>query len=520
MQAAAPVRRGSASLNAAQRQRDLALLADGESVDLLVVGGGITGAGIALDAASRGLSVALLERRDLANGTSRWSSKLIHGGLRYLRQAEVGLAWESARERRILLQRTAPHLVRALPFLVPLNSAMSPTLGLLSEAGIRGGDLLRILAGSRGDSLPPPRRISGQEALRLAPGLSRSDLRGSILFWDGQVEDDARLVIAVARTAARWGARIVTRCAVERVVRGGAEVRDELTGERWTLHARHTINAAGVWAGELDPSVELRPSRGSHLIFDAADLGDPRAAVLTPVPGASARWVGATPASDGRVIVGVTDEDYGGPITDDPSVPEEEEEFLCDILSRALARPLRPEAAIGRFAGFRPLLAGAEGSTADLSRRHSLVDTPDLGLTTVVGGKLTTYRLMAEQAVDAALRTLGEPARRCRTHLLPLVGAARPEQLGELGAPERLVRRYGVEARGLLELARTRPHLLEPIADGVGVLGVELLFGLRNEGAITVDDLLDRRVRLGLVPEERRRAEAAAGAMVAAEAAA
>lgn len=489
-------------------------------VDLLVIGGGITGAGVALDAASRGLSVALLERRDLANGTSRWSSKLIHGGLRYLRQAELGLAWESARERHVLMHRTAPHLVRPLPFLVPLNSTISPTLGVLSEAGIRAGDVLRILSGSRAGSLPAPRRISAQEASRLAPGLSVSDLRGAILFWDGQVEDDARLVIAVARTAARWGARVITHCGVERIVSGGAEVRDEVTGERWQVRARHTLNAAGVWAGELDPSVELRPSRGSHLIFDAAELGDPRAAVLTPVPGASARWVGATPASDGRVIVGVTDEAHAGPISDEPEVPEEEEEFLCDILSRALARPLRPESAIGRFAGFRPLLAGAEGSTADLSRKHTLISTPDLGLTTVVGGKLTTYRHMAEEAVDAALRALGESPRHCRTDRIPLVGAGRAADLAGVRAPARLVRRYGMEARELLELAHSRPHLLEPVADGVSVLGVELLFGLRTEGALTVDDLLDRRVRLGLIPAERRRAEAAAGAMVAAEAAA
>ncbi len=199
------------SLNAAQRATDIARIA-AEELDVLVIGGGITGAGVALDAAMRGLRTGLVERRDLANGTSRWSSKLIHGGLRYLRQGQLGIAWESARERHILMTTTAPHLVHPLPFIAPLNSTLSPLGGALTEVGVRAGDVLRLASGTRRRQLPAPRRISALEAQRLVGGLRTDDLRGAVLFWDGQVEDDARLVIAVARTAASKGAAVATHC--------------------------------------------------------------------------------------------------------------------------------------------------------------------------------------------------------------------------------------------------------------------------------------------------------------------
>ncbi|HEX4579719.1 MAG TPA: FAD-dependent oxidoreductase, partial [Candidatus Dormibacteraeota bacterium] len=323
------------SLHAAQRTADLARLAT-EHLDVLVIGGGITGAGVALDAAARGLSCGLVERRDLANGTSRWSSKLVHGGLRYLRHLQVGVAWESARERHLLMTRTAPHLVRPLPFIAPLNDALPPLGGLLTEAGIRAGDALRLASGTRRETLPGPRRISALEARRLIPALRADGLRGGVLFWDGQLEDDARLVIAVARTAAAHGASIVTHCTAVSVDGGRVSVRDELSGTTFEVRARTVVNAAGVWAGTVDPTVRLRPSKGAHLVLGAGVLGDPRAAVIAPVLGESARWVGATPSGDGRLIVGVTDDEYRGQISDEPSVTPAEEEFLLGTLSRVL----------------------------------------------------------------------------------------------------------------------------------------------------------------------------------------
>jgi len=506
----------SASLNAARRSEEMSRLSDGMQVDVVVVGGGITGTGVALDAASRGLRVALVERRDLANGTSRWSSKLAHGGLRYLRQGEIGIAWESARERHILMARTAPHLVHPLPFVAALDSAMSPAYGAFTEAGIRFGDLLRAASGTRRRLLPGPRRISRQEALRLVPALRTDGLRGAILFWDGQIEDDARLVIAVARTAAAHGALILTYCAATSLQRGSVSVRDERTGQTFTIRTRHIVNAGGVWADQLSNGVKLTPSKGSHVIVDASTLGGPRAALAVPVTGESARWVGATPTDDGRVIVGVTDDAYDGPIPDEPEVTASEEQFLLNVLSRALSRPLTGADVTGRFAGFRPLLAGREGSTADLSRRHAIVEDAECGVITVVGGKLTTYRRMAEDTVDRLVSGQHRPSRTAR---LPLVGAAPVEVLRGIDAPQRLVRRYGIEARQVAALAAADRSLLDPIAEGLPVLGVELLHGMQHEGALTLDDLLDRRVRLGLVPRDRRAAEASAASLVGALAA-
>jgi glycerol-3-phosphate dehydrogenase len=494
----------------------MARLADGEVVDVVVIGGGITGVGVALDAASRGLRTALIERRDLANGTSRWSSKLAHGGLRYLRQGEFGVAWESARERHILMTRTAPHLVSALPFVAPLNSAMGPAYGALTEAGIRFGDLMRIASGTRRRALPPPRRVSRHEALRLVPGIRADDLRGAILFWDGQIEDDARLVIAVARTAAAHGARVLTYCEATRVTPGRVTAWDAIGGQSFDITTRHIVNAAGVWAGALADDVRLTPSKGSHVIVPGAALANPRAAMVVPIAGESARWVGATPTHDGTVIVGVTDDAYSGPLVDQPEVTPEEEHALLSSLSVALAKPLTPADVIGRYAGFRPLLAGREDSTADLSRRHAIVGDPVTGMVTVVGGKLTTYRRMAQDTVD---RLLEEERRPCRTERLPLVGAAPHDILRRIRAPARLVRRYGIEAPAVASEAGADVSLLEPIAEGVPVLGVELLFGLHHEGALTIDDLLDRRTRLGLIPAERVAAEAATADMLRAVAA-
>jgi glycerol-3-phosphate dehydrogenase len=510
------------ALNATRRARELEALAGGEVVDVLVVGGGITGVGVALDAVSRGLSVALLERGDLANGTSRWSSKLVHGGLRYLAKGQVGIAMESARERRILMERTAPHLIRALPMVLPLHASMSRTDAALATAGQWVGDGLRALAGTDAGTLPKPRRIGAVEASQLVPAVRRHDLRGGLVFWDGQLEDDARLVVAVARTAAGLGARILTRCAVTEIGPDGAAATDALTGQQLTIRAHHVVNATGVWADALDAGVRLRPSKGAHLVLRAETLGNPAAALSVPVPGESHRYVFALPHPDGYVYLGLTDDPASGPIPDEPTVGPDEERFLLATLSRALAIPLRGTDVVGRFAGYRPLLAAAEGveegATADLSRSHLLHESD--GVLTIVGGKLTTYRQMAEEVVDRIAARDGVEAGPCRTHELPLVGAASAVRLERVDAPPRLVRRYGLEAPAVHALGAAEPALLEPIAPGLGVLGAELRFGLTHEGALTAEDLLDRRTRLGLIPADRAMAEPAAAALLAADAAA
>ncbi|MFI9010466.1 glycerol-3-phosphate dehydrogenase/oxidase [Actinosynnema sp. NPDC053489] len=475
----------STSLNAARRRADLDHLSS-SAVDVLVVGGGVTGAGVALDAASRGLSVCLVEAHDLAFGTSRWSSKLVHGGLRYLARGEVGLAHESAVERGILMTRTAPHLVRALPQLVPLHGrAHDPVV----MAGLRAGDALRRLAGTPSRVLPGPRRVPAAEALALVPGLRREGLRGGLLGFDGQLVDDARLVVALARTAAGFGARVVTRARVTSLSGRGAHVEDTLTGASLHVRARAVVNAAGVWAGDLVPDVRLRPSRGSHLVLSAGALGLSGTALTVPVPGARNRFALVLPQRDGRVYVGLTDEPVDGPIPDVPTVPRSDVDFLLSVASSVLERPLTAADVLGSFAGLRPLLDTGAGPSADLSRRHAVL-TRD-GVTTVVGGKLTTYRRMAADAVDAT----GLTAVRSRTARLPLVGAGRPT------GPPHLAARYG--------------------AEGAAVASVgEVAWAVRHEGALTPDDVLDRRTRTGLVPADRAAAEPAVTAEVTAELAA
>ncbi len=491
-----------ASLNAARRAADLERLAGGQTVDVVVVGGGITGAGVALDAASRGLSVALLERRDLAHGTSRWSSKLVHGGLRYLEHGDVGLAWESARERSWLMTTIAPHLVRPLPFVIPLHSGVGRKSGTKAQVGLRIGDALRIGARTSRRVLPPSHRISALEARRLAPALAETGLRAALLSWDGQLEDDARLVVAVARTAAAHGARILTYAGVTAVRDDGVDAVDAVTGASFAVRARRVVVAAGVWADELIGGVSLRPSRGSHLLVPAGRLGDPRAAVNVPVPGERGRWVFALPRADGLVAIGLTDVPADGPVPDVPCPSAEEEAQLIAHASAALEVSLGPEDVAGRYAGLRPLLAGdldPAHPTADLSRRHAVIEDPATGALVLVGGKLTTYRQMAQDAVD---RITDRP---CRTARLALVGA--PGAPG--GCPPRLARRYGAEAPAVAALAAT-----EPVAPGVPVSEAELRWAVEHELALSPDDLADRRTRAGLVPEWREAVAAAAAGMI------
>ncbi len=475
-------------LDARRRAQDLDALS-GERVDVLVIGGGVTGCGVALDAASRGLSVALVEKCDLAHGTSRWSSKLVHGGLRYLASGDWALVLESAQERDVLLRRTAPHLVRRLPMVMPLGRDLGARDALLVDLGQRLGDGFRMVAGTPHSALPRARRVGVPETARLLPGVARAGLRGGLLNWDGQLEDDARLVVGLARTAAAHGARVITRARVLRADGDGADVRDELTGSTLHVAARTVINATGAWADGLAPESRLRPSKGVHVVIEAWTLGNPTAAMTVPVPGHPNRWVFALPHPDGLIYVGLTDDPLDGPLPEVPRAEEGEIAFLLSTLSRGLQRSLSRADVVGSFAGVRPLLAGAQGATADLSRRHAVVQG-DSGLLTVLGGKLTTYRRMAQEVVNRVTE------RPCRTRDLPLLGA-----VGALprGVPGRLVRRYGAEAGAVAALANGDPHLLSPVAPGVPVLGVELAWGVHAEGALTVEDLLERRTRLSLV---------------------
>jgi glycerol-3-phosphate dehydrogenase len=488
-------------LTGSRRAADLEALANGTSVDLLVVGGGVTGAGIALDAATRGLSVALLERRDLANGTSRFSSKLAHGGLRYLAKLQFDVAWESARERATLAKVTAPHMVRALPQLTPVYGRFPRPDALALGAGIRMGDAMRALSGTSGRRLPGARRIGAEEVRLWMPAVKMAGLRGALLSWDGQLEDDAKLVVALARTAAAHGARICTYCDVTALTSGGALAREAISGDEFEVRARHVINATGAWGGGLVEGIELRPSKGAHVIVAGERLGSPRAMLTVPVPGHFARFVFAVPRHDGLVLIGLTDEPFKGEIPDSPPVSAEEERFLLETISLALDRPLQSGDVLGRYAGLRPLLdSGRNGSTADLSRRHAVIEDPVTGAVTVVGGKLTTYRQMAEEAVDRVAARPGVSAGPCRTDNLPLVGAPARQMQPSNGVPPRLWRRFGTEALELMALAEDGPAWLEPIAPDLPALAIEARAAIEREGALCADDILDRRLRLGLVP--------------------
>ena len=496
----------STALNAARRTADLTALADGTPLDVLVIGGGITGTGIALDAASRGLRVALVEKHDLAFGTSRWSSKLVHGGLRYLATGNVGIARRSAVERGILMTRNAPHLVRAMPQLVPLLPSMGRVERALVRAGFLAGDVLRKTAGTPASVLPGSRRISAQRVVEMAPAVRRDGLDGGLLAYDGQLVDDARLVTAVARTAAQHGARILTYVAASGATGTSVRLADQRTGESFDVCARAVINASGVWAGEIDPSLKLRPSRGTHLVFDSEVLGNPTAALTIPVPGEFNRFVFAMPEQLGRIYLGLTDEEAPGPIPDVSQPTLGEVSFLLNTVNSALGITLESADVIGAYAGLRPLIDTGAGRTADVSRDHAVVESP-LGVINVIGGKLTEYRHMAQDVLDRAVELRGLVAGQCRTRNLPLVGA--PANPGSkvppmAGLPESLVLRYGAEAPHVIA-ASTCERPGDPIADGIDVIRAEFEYAITHEGALGADDIVDRRTRIGLVAADRER---------------
>jgi glycerol-3-phosphate dehydrogenase len=500
---------GPGDLSPTRRERELGELIGGH-VDLAVIGGGITGCGVALDAASRGLSVALLERDDLANGTSRFSSKLVHGGLRYLAQGQFGVAAESARERHHLITRIAPHLVRPLATVIPFNDGVKRFDRLTLRVGYKLGDGLRRGSGTSARVLGRSQRVGADDAAAYVPALARGDLSGALIGWDGQLEDDARLVTAVARTAAAYGASIITRCAVSAVERGLVHAHDTLTGTEFELTADNVISATGVWAGELSDGVRLTPSKGSHIIVPAEPLGNPTGSLTVPARGGGAKYVFAIPTAEQTVMIGLTDTEYEGAIPAEPQVEEWEIDLLLDTISTALKAPLIRADVIGSFAGLRPLLApeGAGGSTADVSRRHQVIEDPASGMLTIVGGKLTTYRRMAEDAVDRVTD------QRCTTSSIALIGADGASSVDPT-IPERLRRRLGGEAARAVALAEGDAALLDPLVDGSAISAAELRFSAAHELVLGSDDLLDRRTRAGLTPALREALAPAAADAIA-----
>jgi glycerol-3-phosphate dehydrogenase len=486
----------------ANRDRDLAALADGP-LDVLVVGGGIVGTGAALDAATRGLRVGLVERDDIAVGTSSRSSRLIHGGLRYLEQYRFGLVREALTERSRILH-LAPHLVTIEPLLFPLFGWPLATR-VFYQAGMTLYDVL----GARKDG-GWHRHLSVPEVLAHAPAMRRERLRGGLMFHDG-VEDDARYTLAVARSAQEDGATIVTRAGAESLIEDngrvvGARVCDRLSGEELDVRARVVVDATGVWGADPTAplsggSTRLLPSRGAHLIVPRSRI--PSDVGLTiRVPG---KVVFLVPWP-GFWLVGTTDAPYAGPI-DRPTAASEEVDELLAAVNHVLDVGLTRADVVGTYAGLRPLIAPSSGSTVTASREHR-VTVERNGLVRVSGGKYTTYRVMAEQTIDAAVGVLGgSGAGRTGTVTRRLVGAADRAELDrtavalaaasslERGVAARLGARHGTQAPDVVALGREL-GLLGRLVDGEDHLEVEVAWAARHELALSIDDVLARRMRL------------------------
>ncbi|MDO4929268.1 MAG: glycerol-3-phosphate dehydrogenase/oxidase [Corynebacterium sp.] len=500
----------AAALNGTRRAHELAALQNSE-VDLIIIGGGITGVGIALDAASRGLSTVLLEKHDLAFGTSRWSSKLAHGGLRYLTKLQVGIAHNSAVERGVLMSHTAPHLVRALPQVAALGADTTVVQKIAMRAGFLAGDALRITAGTSATVLPRSHYASPRKTRELCPAVSPLKLRGAWVNYDGQMIDDARVVTALARTAAEAGATILTYCDVREATGDSVEVHDRESGETFSLRAQAVIAATGVWVAQHDRKIKVRPSRGTHIVVDADTLGNPTGALTVPLEGSISRYLFILPEQHNRCYIGLTDEESPGAIPDVPPTPEEDITFLLDGVNRALDLHLQRSDVRAAFTGLRPLIDDGTGAaTADLSRRHAILEA-DSGLISVTGGKFTEYRLMAEETLDyvIARRNL-HPTKGCHTKELAFVGA--PAHAASAGVsdyelsqiPPCIVHRFGAEAVNVVaHCPVARPLEFLP---GFDVTRAEVAYAFSHEGALYPENVVDRCTRIGLVPADRQRA--------------
>jgi glycerol-3-phosphate dehydrogenase len=491
----------------------------GERFDVAVIGGGITGAGVALDAATRGYSVALLERSDYASGTSSRSSKLIHGGLRYLRTFDLGLVREALLERQLMV-KLAPHLVTPMKLVVAAFEGARPDrlfgIGLnmydvMATPSLRGRRSARRAVATNGqdgevDWSPSRHRLIGpEEVVALLPALASRQPTGGYLFYDCQA-DDARLVLTVLGEAERFGAICANRVEALELTAEGVAARDLRTGAELSVTADNVVNATGVWADRIRPEElhseaevpVVRPSRGTHITIARNDLPLVAGAV---VPAAGGRFIFALPWL-GRSLIGTTDNDYDGDI-DHVQPALEDVDYLLDATNTFFGTSLSHEQVTGAYAGVRPLIStGDSRKSVDISRKAELYETSS-GLITITGGKLTTWRRMAKLAVDRLVERDGRTAP-CRTEEIPLGEPVDPDALPRVGGVlddgyESLARRYGHAASEVLEIASRRPELAQPILDGFPDLLAEAVFAARHEQALTVADALLRRTRLGLL---------------------
>ncbi|RMI31733.1 glycerol-3-phosphate dehydrogenase [Nocardia stercoris] len=478
-----------------------------DQFDVVVVGGGVVGAGIALDAATRGLDVALIEARDLASGTSSRSSKMFHGGLRYLEQLEFGLVREALRERELALTTLAPHLVKPLRFLYPLTHRVWERPYVAS-----GIMLYDTLGGAK--SVPGQHHLTRSAALRLAPGLRRNALIGGVTYYD-TVVDDARHTMTVARTAAHYGAVVRTSTQVvgflreaDRVV--GVQIRDSEDGRRGEVRGSVVINATGVWTDEIQRMAQqrgrfhVRASKGVHIVVPRDRIASDTAIILrTPT---SVLFV--IPWNTSHWIIGTTDTDWNLDLAH-PAATKADIDYLLEKVNEVLVTPLTADDIQGVYAGLRPLLAGESDETSKLSREHAVARIAP-GLIAIAGGKYTTYRVMAEDAVDAAAGDIPQRVSPSITEKVPLLGAdgyfALLNQTPQLAQAygvhpyriEHLLNRYGALVTDVLDLAEGKPELLQPIGAAPSYLRVEAIYAAAAEGALHLDDILARRTRISI----------------------
>ncbi|MGK0714655.1 glycerol-3-phosphate dehydrogenase/oxidase [Leucobacter sp. W1153] len=508
--------RSTDRLGPAERDAALATLRDSEhELDVLVIGGGITGAGAALDAVTRGLSTGMVESRDWGFGTSSRSSKLVHGGIRYLEQMNFSLVREALTERGLLLQRIAPHLVRPVRFLYPV------TAPVIERAYVGAGMMLYDLfarSGGQTPGVPWHRHVSRRGLQRDAPGLRKGAFRGGLSYSDAQV-DDARYVAMLARTAASYGAHVASRVRVEGFLKVGERVvgvtaRDLMADETFEIRAKQVVNATGVWTSDLQELVgeratfSVRSSKGIHLVVPRDRFRSKYGLLLR-----TAKSVLFVIPWGRHWLIGTTDTDWKLDKAH-PAATAADIDYLLEQVNRVVATPLTRDDVEGVFAGLRPLLAGESDETSKLSREH-LVAQPVPGLVMVAGGKWTTYRVMAKDAIDAAADALDGRVPASITHDVPLLGAegykaawnrrnrvARAFDVHPTRI-EHLLRRYGSLTGELLDLIRERPELADPLPGADDYIGAEVVYAASHEGALHLDDVLARRTRISIEAWDR-----------------
>ncbi|MCW2946959.1 MAG: dependent oxidoreductase [Actinoallomurus sp.] len=505
---------GSSRLGPAEREAALGRMSD-EEFDVVVVGGGIVGAGVALDAATRGLSVALVEARDFASGTSSRSSKLIHGGLRYLEQRDFELVREALTERGLLLGRIAPHLVRPVPFLFPMTHRIWERAYI--GAGVALYDGLSLSMGtSRG--VPRHRHLTRTKALRIAPSLKRDSFVGAIQYWDAQV-DDARYVTMLLRTAAEYGAQIVSRTQAVGFLREGERVTGvrirDLESERETeVRAKQVVNATGVWTDDIQElvggrgQIHVRASKGVHLVVPKDRIHSASGIILR-----TEKSVLFVIPWGRHWILGTTDTPWDLN-KDHPAASKADIDYVLEHVNAVLNVPLTHDDVEGVYAGLRPLLSGESDETSKLSREH-VVAHPVPGLVVVAGGKYTTYRVMAKDAVDAVAHGLDGKVPGSCTDQVALVGGGGFQALWNarhrlsessglhVARIEHLLRRYGTLVEDLLHLIKERPDLGRPIDGADDYLRAEIVYAASHEGARHVNDVLARRTRISIETWDR-----------------